>query len=440
MIPFRKSFTLLLFALTYLLSTNLYAEETKKTAPPEVIDRIVAVVNSDVITLSDLTDRTNLIAKQLQKQNIPLPDRKILMRQVLEKMIYDSVQKQYAEEMGLKVEDAQLDQAIERIAKSNHLTVEQFNKQVVSEGVPLKKFRQEISTEMLLAELRKREVDNKVQVSDNEVKAQLAQEKKLGANAQEEYDIAHIYVSVPENSTREQRDLSRKKIEKALNTIKSGVAFSQVAASYSDAPDALQGGNLGWRPAARLPVIFVEAVQKMHPGDTSNILETSNGFHLIQLLDVRGGATAKKITQYHVRQILIKINPGEEAQAKNKVYGIYDRLKAGEDFAKVASLSSEDDSRNNGGDIGWITAGETLPDFEKQLQLLHPGEISQPFETALGWHIVQLVSERESDTSLEGRMEAIKQGITARKTDELFDEWVRQLRDNAYVDIRLDDF
>ncbi|KXW55503.1 MAG: peptidylprolyl isomerase [Betaproteobacteria bacterium] len=440
MIPFRKSFTLLLFALTYLLSTNLYAVETKKTAPPEVIDRIVAVVNSDVITLSDLTDRTNLIAKQLQKQNIPLPDRKILMRQVLEKMIYDSVQKQYAEEMGLKVEDAQLDQAIERIAKSNHLTVEQFNKQVVSEGVPLKKFRQEISTEMLLAELRKREVDNKVQVSDNEVKAQLAQEKKLGANAQEEYDIAHIYVSVPENSTREQRDLSRKKIEKALNTIKSGVAFSQVAASYSDAPDALQGGNLGWRPAARLPVIFVEAVQKMHPGDTSNILETSNGFHLIQLLDVRGGATAKKITQYHVRQILIKINPGEEAQAKNKVYGIYDRLKAGEDFAKVASLSSEDDSRNNGGDIGWITAGETLPDFEKQLQLLHPGEISQPFETALGWHIVQLVSERESDTSLEGRMEAIKQGITARKTDELFDEWVRQLRDNAYVDIRLDDF
>ncbi|MDE2423161.1 MAG: peptidylprolyl isomerase [Betaproteobacteria bacterium] len=439
MIPIKKLLASSFIA--FLIIQSVTAEAVDNGAKtPDVIDRIVAVVNSDVITSSDLLDRTNLIAKQLQKQNIPLPDRRILMRQVLEKMIYDSVQKQYAEEMGLKVEDSQLDQAVDRIAKSNHLSVNDFYKQVTKEGVPLKKFREEIRTEMLLAELRKREVDNKVQVSDNEVKAQLEQEKKLGANAQEEYEIAHIYVSVPENSTREERLNSRKKIEKALTMIKSGTAFSQVAASYSDAPDALQGGNLGWRPAARLPVVFVKAVQSMQPGNVSDILETSNGFHLIQLLDVRGGATAKKITQYHVRQILVKIDPGQETEAKRKIFAIYDRLKAGEDFTKVASLSSEDDSRNNGGDVGWITSGETLPDFEKALVPLHKDEISQPFQTALGWHVVQLVDERQSDTSLEGRMEAIKQGITARKTDELFDEWVRQLRDNAYVDIRLDDF
>ncbi|MBU6468361.1 MAG: peptidylprolyl isomerase [Betaproteobacteria bacterium] len=439
MIPIKKLLASSFIA--FLIIQSVTAEAVDNGAKtPDVIDRIVAVVNSDVITSSDLLDRTNLIAKQLQKQNIPLPDRRILLRQVLVKMIYDSVQKQYAEEMGLKVEDSQLDQAVDRIAKSNHLSVNDFYKQVTKEGVPLKKFREEIRTEMLLAELRKREVDNKVQVSDNEVKAQLEQEKKLGANAQEEYEIAHIYVSVPENSTREERLNSRKKIEKALTMIKSGTAFSQVAASYSDAPDALQGGNLGWRPAARLPVVFVKAVQSMQPGNVSDILETSNGFHLIQLLDVRGGATAKKITQYHVRQILVKIDPGQETEAKRKIFAIYDRLKAGEDFTKVASLSSEDDSRNNGGDVGWITSGETLPDFEKALVPLHKDEISQPFQTALGWHVVQLVDERQSDTSLEGRMEAIKQGITARKTDELFDEWVRQLRDNAYVDIRLDDF
>ncbi|HQT81134.1 MAG: hypothetical protein B7Z60_02810 [Ferrovum sp. 37-45-19] len=439
MISLKKIFT---SAFIYLLLLYGFAAGAvdKQPAPPDVIDRIVAVVNSDVITSSDLADKTNLIAKQLQQQNIPLPDKKILMRQVLEKMIYDSVQKQYAIEMGLNVEDSQLDQAIERIAASNHLSVKNFYKQVTTEGVPVKKFREEIRTEMLLAELKKREVDNKVQVSDSEIKAQLAQEKKLGANAQEEYEIAHIYVAVPENSTRDQREASRKKIEKALNIIKSGTAFSQVAASYSDAPDALQGGNLGWRPSSRLPVLFVEALQTMHAGDVSKILETSNGFHLIQLLDVRGGASAKKITQYHVRQILVKVNPGQEAEAKRKIFSLYDRLRGGEDFAKVASLASEDDSRNNGGDVGWITAGETLPEFEKELVPLHVGDISQPFQTALGWHIVQLVGERQNDTSLEGRMAAIRQGITARKTDELFDEWVRQLRDNAYVDIRTDDY
>ena len=422
------------------------AQQSNRLAPRAddsslpLVERIVAVVNTDIITLSDLNDRTNLIGQQLAKQNIALPEQSILMRQVLEKIILDTVQKQYAKEVGLKIDDAQLDQAIGRIAEDNKLSAAAFRAAVEKEGVTFNKFREEIRSEMLLAQLREREVDNRVVVTDAEIDAQLQQEKSLGASAQDEYELAHILVTVPENSAPDKVAQLQKKIESAYAQLKKGVDFAEVAASFSEAPDALRGGNLGWRSAARLPSMFAESLAQLKPAEYSGILRSPNGFHIVKLINKRSSDAPAPITQYHARQILIKINPqAPEGEAHNKISSLHARLIGGEDFGRLATLNSEDESRSRNGDLGWVSEGETLPQFEKALKSLKPGTFSAPFETQLGWHIVQLLETRQADATLERRRNAARQGLRARKSDEVFDEWVRQLRDSAYVDIRLED-
>ncbi len=405
-----------------------------------LVDRIVAVVNTNIITLSELTERTNLISSQLGRQGIALPPRAVLMRQVLDRMISDNVQLQYAKDEGIKVDDAQLDQAMERLATENKLSMTAFRAAVEKENVSWNKFREDIRGEITLARLREREVENRINISDAEVSAQIEEENARGSAAQDELNLAHILISVPEGATTERVQARHKKAEEALGQLQQGKPFAEVAAAYSEAPDALKGGNLGWRTAARLPSIFADAASKMTVGSYSDILRSPNGFHIIKLLDRRGTEAPAPISQFHARQILVKINPEAEAnEASNKIQSLYARLQGGEDFAKLATISSEDESRNRGGDLGWISEGETLPQFEKVLKTLKPGEISQPFQTPLGWHIVQLQEVRQADASTERRRMAAKQGLRARKSDELYDEWSRQVRDQAYVDIRLDD-
>ncbi len=405
-----------------------------------VVDRIVAVVNTSVITFSELNDRTNMIATQLTRQNITLPERHILMRQVLEKMIMDAVQLQYAKDAGIKVDDTQLDQAIGRIAEENKLPLAAFRVAVEKEGVTWSKFREEIRNEIILVHLREREVENRINVSDSEIDAQIQEENARGGSAQDEFDLAHILISVPENASPERVAQRQKKIQEAFDKLNKGMEFAEVAATFSEAPDALKGGNLGWRPAARLPSLFANAASKLKPGEYSGILRSPNGFHIIKLINRRGSEAPAPITQYHVRQILVKLNPDAGPNdAYNKILGLSARLSGGEEFGRLATLSSEDESRNRGGDLGWISEGETLPQFEKVVKSLKPGETSAPFETPLGWHIVQVLEVRQADANLERRRLAARQGLRARKSDEAFDEWVRQLRDQAYVDIRFDE-
>ncbi len=424
------------------------AQEANKSgvAPPldettlPVVDRIVAVVNTSVITFSELNDRTNMIAAQLTRQHITLPDRRILMRQVLEKMIMDSVQLQYAKDAGIRVDDTQLDQAIGRIAEENKLALAAFRVAVEKEGVTWGKFREEIRNEIVLAHLREREVENRINVSDSEIDAQIQEENARGGSAQDEFDLAHILISVPENASPERVAQRQKKVQEAYDKLSKGMEFSEVAATYSEAPDALKGGNLGWRPAARLPTLFANAASKLKPGEYSGILRSPNGFHIIKLINRRGSEAPAPITQYHVRQILVKLNPDAGPNdAYNKIMGLSARLSGGEEFGRLATLSSEDESRNRGGDLGWISEGETLPQFEKIIKSLKPGETSAPFETPLGWHIVQVLEVRQADANLERRRLAARQGLRARKSDEAFDDWVRQLRDQAYVDVRFDE-
>ncbi|MDE2622427.1 MAG: peptidylprolyl isomerase [Betaproteobacteria bacterium] len=405
-----------------------------------VVDRIVAVVDTQVITESELDDRLALITRELNDRHIALPDPEILIRQVLEKMVMDSVQLQFAKTAGIKVDDAMLDQSLARLAAENRMSLTAFRAAVEKDGAPWNQFREDIRQEIILTRLREREVENRVNVTDAEIDAQLQEEKERGAAALDEYNLAHILITVPDNASPERLAQRQRKAERALEQLKKGADFSEVAASFSEAPDALKGGGLGWREAARLPTLFANEAARLKPGEFSGIMRSPNGFHIIKLIDRRSAAAPAPVTQYHVRQILVRANPNADSgDASNKIMSLNSRLLGGADFAKLATISSEDESRNRGGDLGWISEGETLPQFEKVVKSLKPGEISAPFQTPLGWHIVQLIAVRQADANLERRRLAARQALRARKSDEIYDEWVRQLRDQAYVDVRLED-
>ncbi|NDU91497.1 MAG: molecular chaperone SurA, partial [Ferrovum sp.] len=303
-----------------------------------MVDRIVAVVNNNVVTYSELNDRTNLIAKQLTRQGVTLPERHILMRQVLEKMVIDAVQMQYAKDAGIKVDDTQLDQSIVRLAEENKLPLAAFRAAVEKEGVTWNKFREEIREEIILAHLREREVENRINVSDSEIDAQIAEENERGGSAQDEFQLAHILISVPENASPERVTQRQRKIQEALDQLNKGMEFAEVAATFSEAPDALKGGDLGWRPAARLPSLFANAASKLKPGEYSGILRSPNGFHILKLVNRRGSEAPAPITQFHVRQILVKTNAeADPNEAINKISSLNARLLGGEDFGKLAT-------------------------------------------------------------------------------------------------------
>ncbi len=404
-----------------------------------IVDSIAAIVNDHIITRSELDERVTMITSQLSRQGVQLPDHAILVRQILDKMIMDEVQLQYARDAGIKVDDTQLDQAMVRLAEQNKFTLPQFRAEVEKEGLTWSKFREEIRNEIILSQVREREVENRVFVTENEVNNELNKEKVQG-NQPEELDIAHILITVPENALPSAIAERQKKALEAMSQIDNGMPFSQAAAAYSEAPDALSGGDLGWRPSTRLPALFVDASHGLQPGQHSDILRSPNGFHIIQLINRRTPNAIPNVAQYHVRQILLKVTPDtnpKEVQAK--IGTLYARIQGGEDFSKLATLNSEDDSHNRGGDIGWISEGTTFPQFEKIVKSLKPGEISQPFETPMGWHIVKLEEVRQATDSEDGKKMAIRQGLRARKADEAYEDWVRQLRDQAFVDIRLDD-
>jgi peptidyl-prolyl cis-trans isomerase SurA len=352
------------------------------------------------------------------------------------------VQLQLAKESGLRVDDAELDRAINRIAEQNKITMDALRLTLEKDGVVYAKFREDIRNEIVLTRLREREVDNKIVVTDSEIDALLA----ASANEEmrtDEVNLSHILVVVPENASPEQLQTRRARAEEALAQLTKGADFRTVAAAFSEAPDALRGGEMGWRPGERLPTIFYDAVKSMKPGDTSGILRSANGFHILRLNDRRGGATAQGTTsvqQTHVRHILLKTNElVSEAEARNRLLGLKERLENKADFAELARVHSEDSSASRGGDLGWILPGDTVPEFERAMNNLKPGEISDPVRSPFGWHLIQVIERGTQDVSKERRRLAARQTLRARKADEAYQEWVRQLRDRAYVEVRLED-
>lgn len=401
------------------------------------IDSVVAVVNDDVITRYELEDQMRDVVRQLQRQHTPLPAMDVLQKQILERMITDMLERQYAKETGVRVDDSQLDQAITRIAQQNKFaTLADFRAKLESEGVNFKKFREEIRSEIISTRLRKREVESKITVSDKEVDDYLANKARIGSEG-EDFHLAHILVVVPEQASAAKIQAARERAVQALAKIRGGADFAQVAASVSDSKDALKGGDLGWRTGDTIPPLFMNALQNMKPGDTSPVLRSPGGFHILKLLGKRSADAPAVITQTHVRHILIRTSQIlPETEAKKRIMEIKQRIEAGADFAEQARRFSQDGSAQQGGDLGWISPGETVPEFEAEMNKLKPGQMGV-VESQFGWHLIQVLGRRNADVSEQQKREQARIAIGNFKSDEKFQDWLRQLRDRAFIEYRL---
>lgn len=432
----RFVFAMLILAVSHAASG---APGDRKKEEGVALDRIVAVVNSDVVTRLDLDEQIKVATQQLKRQGTPLPARDVLERQLLERLITAKVLTQTAKETGLRVDDTQLQRSIERIAQENKATPEAFRKTLEGEGIDFNRFREELRNEILITRLKEREVDSKILITDAEIDNYL--KNQLGqAGKDDEYNLSHILVLVPEQASPEKIQAKRVIADKALEQLKGGSDFRQVSAGVSDAQNALDGGALGWRPAAKLPQIFVDAVKNMKVGDVSPVLRSANGFHIIKLTDKRGNDSPVIIQQTHARHILIRLNEVvSESEAKQRLTNLKERVENGTSFAELARLQSEDASASRGGDLGWLSPGDTVPEFERAMNALEPGKVSDPVQSPFGWHLIQVVERRNEDMSKERQRVLARQSIRTRKGDEAYQEWVRQQRDRAYVEMRLED-
>lgn len=409
---------------------------------PRELDRVVAVVNSDVITASELNTRVRSVHRQLEQQRIESPPADVLEKQVLERLILDRALTQLAREQGLRVDDAQVQRALAAIAAENRLTPEQLRQQIERDGVSFARFRDELRDEILIGRLREREVDARVQISEADIDAFLAEQRGAGgATAAQEFEIGHILLRVPEGASPEDIERQRLRGEEVLRRLADGTDFARLSAAFSDAPEAMTGGSLGLRSADRLPKLFVDAVAPLQPGQVSQLLRSPNGFHVLKLIARQdAGApqiTTAPVTQTHARHILLR--PSEllsEPEVERRLADLRERLAQGEDFAVLARQYSIDGSAGRGGDLGWIYPGDTVPAFEQAMNALSPGQVSAPVRTEFGYHLIEVLDRRTDSASPERVRALARQALRERRIEESFQDWVRQVRDRTYVEYR----
>ena len=401
------------------------------------IDAVRVVVNDDVITRLELAQRMQTVVQQLQKQGTQLPERGILEKQVLERMIMEKLQLQFAKENGVRVDDAQMESALQRIAQQNKFaSLAAFRAKLEKDSIDFARFREEIRGEILSVRLREREVDSKLFISDSDIEAYLDNQARQGKQG-EQLQLAHILIVVPEQATAENLRSLQHRAEEALQKLRDGATFAQIAAGYSDARDALQGGMIGWRPRNELPALFADALAPLQPGQLTGILRSPSGFHLLKLLDRRNDDAPVFITQTHARHILIKTSElVSENDARDRLQAIKRSIDAGADFAGQARLHSEDGSAAQGGELGWISPGETVPEFENAMNALQEGQISGLVKSGFGWHLIQVLARRSADVSEQQKKQQARNAIRAYKSEEAYQDWLRQLRDRAFIEYR----
>ena len=427
-----------------LAAAALWIAAAPAQASIEPLDRVVAIVNTDVITSGELDTRLRSIEAQLRRQNVQLPPPDVLRSQVLERMITDRAQMQMAREAGIRIDDGQLDRAVAGIAQQNNLTVAELRSRLEQDGVSFASFRDSIRSEMLITRLREREVDQRVQISEADIDAMLAEQKRGGAGANVEYDLDHILLRIPEGASAEQIAAQRSKAEGILQQLSQGADFGRLAASFSDAPEGISGGSLGWRPADRLPQIFVQAVSSLNPGQVAPLLRSPNGFHIVKLVDKRADGQPAlptgPVEQTHVKHILIRQTELiSESEALRRLREIRERVeKKSASFDDMAKQYSVDGSAANGGDLGWVYPGDTVPEFERAMNALKPGELSEPVRTPFGWHLIEVIGRRSDEASPERVRQMARQVLRERRSDEAYQDWLRQLRDRTYVEYKLD--
>jgi peptidyl-prolyl cis-trans isomerase SurA len=399
-----------------------------------VIDAVVAVVNDDVITRRELDDKLEAVVRQLQRQGTPLPDREVLEKQMLERMITDMLQAQFARESGVRVDDAQLDMAIARIAQQNGFpSLATFRAKLEAEGVDFGRFREEVRGEIISTRLREREVESKLVIGDSEVDNYLDNKAKMGG-AEQELHLAHILVVVPEQASADRIQAARDKAEQALAQLRGGADFAQVAAGSSDAKDALNGGDLGWRPSDRIPPLFLGALQELQPGHATEVLRSPSGFHLLKLVDRRSGSAPVVITQTHARHILIKTSEiVSDSEAKKRIMEIKARIETGADFAEQAKRYSQDGSAQQGGDLGFFTKSSMVKPFADAAFALQPGQVSDVVETQFGFHIIKLAERK--DIAFSEATPNIREFLTAQKRDERQQAFVSDVKNKSKIEV-----
>jgi len=417
-------------AIPSLAQAQFLAPQDSGTGP---IDRIVAVVEDDVILQSELNDAVAAIQQQYANQPGQLPPIDVLRRQVLDRLVLMKLQLQRADDQGIRVSDADVDQAVQAVATQNKMTPDQLRAAVEQSGMSYAAYRQQLHDQLVVQKLHENVVRSSVSVTDSEINNLLnSPSYKAG-----EVHLAHIQISIPGGASAADIQTAQNKAEQALAAIKGGMPFKAAAIRFSDAPDALDGGDLGWRRLDEVPPAFVDTINGLKPGEVSGILHGPTGFHILQLIDQRA-QSKQMVTEFHARQILIR--PSEllsQTQAEQKAQDIYNRVvNKHEDFAKLAKQYSNDDTTaNNGGDMGWFQQGDWGTLIGQKVADLKDGEVSQPFQSEAGWHILQRLGSRNSDVTTELARNQARQAIGNRKADQAYDDFLRDLRSSSYVKI-----
>lgn len=417
----------------YLLVGLLLANSVSAAAP---LDRIVAVVNDEVILDSELDEMEVTVRQQLRQRNATLPSAEGLRRQVLERIIMQRLQTQRAEMSGIRVADDALNAAIRQIAENNSMTLRQFRDALEADGYDFSEFRETIREEMVISRLRKSEVEDSIVVSEREVDNFLATQNLQG-DSEDAFRLLHILVSVPNAASPEQVQEAEKKLAEIQELLAEGGDFSEVAAGYSDGQNALEGGELGWRKQAELPSLFADVVPQMTVGEVSDVIRSGSGFHLVKLAEKRSEQT-HLVKQTKARHILLKTNElvTDEA-AENRLKQLRERILSGEDFAELARAHSEDTgSAIEGGSLGWSSPGVMVPEFEEVMNSLAEGEMSEVFQSRFGWHLLQVEARREQNMADEFKRNQARQQLKERKVEEELESWLRAMRDEAYIEYR----
>lgn len=476
------SLLLTVFGVGLLPAAGAQPARTARTPAPtpaapatEYVDGIAAVVNRQVITNRQLEDEVRTIQAQLKRQDIAEPDHDTLRKQVLQRLILNTLEQQEADRLGIRMNEAQLQQAVVSIASRNNMSVEQLRKQIEASGVTWDDYLKGLAQEVRTDRLRQRAVDSMIHISEADVDAYLRNQARLrgqsggqaggqpqaGARQAPQEDVlglAQILVAVPESASASRVDELRRKAQDILARLRGGADFAAVAAASSDAPDALNGGVLGVRPTDGWPDLFLQATRGLQPGQVSDIVQSGNGFHILQVLtrgepspQAAGQDTARApqapaelqgpmmVTQTHARHILIKTSKVvSDEQAEARLRQLLPRLANGEPFDDLAKRYSQDGSAPQGGDLGWLSPGETVPPFEQAMNALSPGQISDPVQSPFGWHLIQVIDRRTRDMENEYRRMQARQILFQRRADSAYEDWLNQLRGQAFIDNRLD--
>src|SRR5450631_3800834 len=426
----------LLYA-SLLVAPAALAQTRDISAHGELLDRIAAIVNDGLVLKSDLDGQMDAVAKRLQEQKIEMPPQSVLRQQVLDRLILQEIQMQRAKHVGLTISDEQLNTALQDIAQRNKIPFDQLPTALAAQGVDYKQYRESMRKELTLSTLRQRDVIAHINVTPRELEQYLARQQNAASN--DEFNVSHILLSLPAAATPQQlEEISRKAQDVAARAGK-GEDFGQLAIANSNSQTALDGGQLGWRKGTQLPQFVLDLVTRMKPGEVSEPVRTPSGFHIVKLNERRGGEVKVVVNQVHVRHILLKPNElDDDETVRQKLAKLRDRILKGEDFAGIASATSEDPgSAPDGGDLGWSGPGTFVPEFDKGIANLKVNEISEPFKTRYGWHIVQMLGTRTYDSTDDVRRQRAFAAIRESKTDEETELWLRRLRDEAFVEIKM---